>query len=196
MKKVAQTLLTFTMAVLFFTSCNESDNKENKEVNTSESSNNTPMGQASVVDNVSDNDILKIAINSPDHTTLVAAVQAAEIEHVLVNAGPLTVFAPTNAAFDALPEGVVEDLLKPENKQNLANTLTMHTAPGSFDIERLKKEASKGRNIYTASGDYFEVEVVGEDVFIAGAKVIGVVKATNGFVTVIDKVISVEDSKK
>ena len=127
---------------------------------------------------------------------MVAAVQAAEIEHVLVNAGPLTVFAPVNAAFDALPEGVLDDLLKPENKGTLANILTMHTAPGSFDVEKLKKEAKKGRNIYTASGDYFEVTVEGEDVFIAGAKVLGVVNASNGFVTVIDKVISAEDSKK
>ena len=86
-----------------------------------------------------------------------AAVQAAEIEHILVNAGPLTVFAPTNAAFDALPEGTVTNLLKPENKQSLATILTRHAAPGSFDVEALKKEARKGRKIYTATGDYLEV---------------------------------------
>ena len=66
----------------------------------------------------SDPNILNIAIGSPDHTTLVAAVQAAEMENVLVNAGPLTVFAPTNAAFDELPAGTLDELLKPENKQN------------------------------------------------------------------------------
>ena len=76
---------------------------------------NTPLGQAGVVDETSDPNILQVAIGSKDHSTLVAAVQAARIEHVLVNAGPLTVFAPVNSAFDALPEGTVEDLLKPED---------------------------------------------------------------------------------
>ncbi len=83
-----------------------------------------PLGQAFVDDNVSDPNILQVAIGSEPHSTLVAAVQAAQIEHVLVNAGPLTVFAPTNEAFDALPEGTVENLLKPENKGDLANSDT------------------------------------------------------------------------
>ena len=81
-----------------------------------------PMGQASVQDDVSDQNILQVAIGSADHTTLVVAVQAAEIEHILVNNGPLTVFAPTNDAFALLPDGTVEELLKPENKAKLAST--------------------------------------------------------------------------
>ncbi len=149
----------------------------------------TPLGQASVIDEVSDPNILQVAIGSPDHTTLVAAVQAAQIEHVLVNAGPLTVFAPTNAAFDALPEGTVATLLKPENKAMLAEILTRHATPGSYDIEKLKKEARKGRKIYSATGDYFEVVVEGEDVFVAGAKVLASIQTTNGIVNVVDKVI-------
>ena len=151
--------------------------------------NNTPLGQASVVDDVSAKNILQIAIGSKDHTTLVAAVQAAQIEHVLVNNGPLTVFAPTNAAFDALPEGTVESLLKPENKSKLAFILTNHAAPGSFNVEALKKEARKGRKIYTAIGDYLEVVVDGENVTVGGAKVLGVVQASNGVVVVVDKII-------
>ena len=71
-------------------------------------------------------------LGSKDHTTLVAAVQAAGMEDVLTNAGPLTVFAPTNEAFDKLPEGTVEELLKPENKSKLANIITYHAAPGSY----------------------------------------------------------------
>ena len=149
----------------------------------------TPLGQASVVDDVSDPNILQVAIGSKDHSTLVAAVQAASIEHVLVNAGPLTVFSPTNAAFDALPPGTLDDLLKPENKEKLAEILTRHAAPGTYNLKQLRKEAKKGRKIYTATGDYFDVTVEGEDVFVAGAKVLGEVSAVNGYVVVVDKVI-------
>lgn len=156
---------------------------------TSEAVENTPLGQASVVDEDSDPNILQVAIGSKDHTTLVAAVQAAQIEHVLVNAGPLTVFAPTNAAFDALPPGTVEDLVKRENKATLTSILTGHAAPGSFDFDALKKEARKGRKIYMASGAYLTVTVEGEDVFVEGAKVLGTVQTSNGIINVVDKVI-------
>ncbi|MBL4587497.1 MAG: fasciclin domain-containing protein [Flavobacteriales bacterium] len=150
---------------------------------------NTPMGQASVVDEDSDPNILQVAIGSPDHTTLVAAVQAAGIEHILVNAGPLTVFAPTNDAFALLPEGTVETLVKPENKATLTNILTGHAAPGSFNLKGLKKEARKGRKIYMANGTYLEVTVEGDDVFVAGAKVLASIQTVNGIVNVVDKVI-------
>jgi len=150
---------------------------------------NTPLGQASVVDEVSDPNILQVAIGSADHTTLVAAVQAAQIEHVLVNAGPLTVFAPTNDAFAALPAGTVENLLLPENKVTLAGILTGHAAPGSFDLDGLKKEARKGRKIYMANGAYLDVKVEGDDVFVGGAKVLGTIQTSNGIINVVNKVI-------
>jgi len=150
---------------------------------------NTPNGQADVVDNESAKDILKVAISSKDHTTLVAAVQAAHIEHILSNAGPLTVFAPTNAAFDALPEGTVAGLLKPDNIEMLTTILTRHAAPGTFDIPKLKKEARKGRKIYTATGDYLEVTVDGDDVFINGCKIVASIQTTNGVINVINQVI-------
>lgn len=148
-----------------------------------------PQGQASVVDEVSDPNILQVAISSEPHSTLVTAVQAAQIEHVLVNAGPLTVFAPVNDAFDALPAGTVENLLKPENKGDLATILTRHAAPGSYNIDALKREASKGRKLYMATGDYLEVTVDGDNVFISGAKIIASVPASNGIIHVIEKVI-------
>lgn len=148
-----------------------------------------PKGQASVVDDVSAKNILQVAASSEAHTTLVAAVQAAAIEHVLVNAGPLTVFAPTNDAFDALPPGTVEDLLKPENKTQLATILTRHAAPGSFDLEGLKKESRKGRKLYMATGDYLDVEVDGEDVIVGGAKVVATIATSNGIINVVEKVI-------
>ncbi len=148
-----------------------------------------PMGQASVQDDESAKNILQVAISSEAHTTLVAGVQAAGIEHVLVNAGPLTVFAPTNDAFAALPEGVLDHLLKPENKGDLTTIITRHAAPGSYDVEALKKEASKGRKIYMATGDYLEVVVDGDVITVGGAKVIGTIQTSNGVINVVDKVI-------
>lgn len=151
--------------------------------------NNTPLGQASVVDNDSDKNILQVAIGSQDHTTLVAAVQAAQIEHVLVNAGPLTVFAPINSAFDALPAGTVENLLKPENKQQLATILTRHAAPGSYNQESLIKNADRGRKLYMATGDYLEIKVEGEEITVGGAKILATIQTSNGVINVVDKVI-------
>ena len=151
--------------------------------------NSHPKGQASVEDDVSDKNILQVAVGSEAHSTLVAAVEAAQIEHVLVNAGPLTVFAPVNDAFAALPEGTVENLLKPENKGDLATILTRHAAPGSFNLDALKREANKGRKIYMATGDYLEVEVKGDDVWVAGAKVLATIQTSNGIINVVDKVI-------
>jgi uncharacterized surface protein with fasciclin (FAS1) repeats len=147
-------------------------------------------GQAGVEDSDSRPNILNIAIGSPDHTTLVAAVQAAGIEDVLVNAGPLTVFAPTNAAFDKLPAGTVEELVKPENKEKLGMILKMHAAPGTFNEKQLRKEARKGRKIYMADGSYLSVVVDENDaIFVGGAKVLGYVDAGNGVVVVVDSLV-------
>lgn len=182
-------LLFFFTTLLFLYACNSGDSNSSNNSATNNFEGNTPLGQASVQDDESAKNILQVAIGSKDHSTLVAAVQAANIEHVLVNAGPLTVFAPVNAAFDALPEGTVDNLLKPENKAALAEILTRHASPGSFNIASLKKEAKKGRKIYTATGDYLEVKVEGKDVYVAGAKVLASVQTSNGIVNVVDKVI-------
>ena len=183
-------IFRFFVMALLFSACNSGEEGKTSNENSSTSfDQNTPKGQASYSDDISAKNILQVAIGSPDHTTLVAAVQAAEIEHVLVNAGPLTVFAPNNAAFDALPEGTVETLLKPENKDKLAYILTNHTSPGSFNVEALKKEAKKGRKIYTAAGDYLVVVVDGNNVTVGGAKVLGTIQTSNGVINVVDKVI-------
>jgi len=183
-------IFRFFVMALLFSACNSGEEGKTSNENSSTSfDQNTPKGQASYSDDISAKNILQVAIGSPDHTTLVAAVQAAEIEHVLVNAGPLTVFAPNNAAFDALPEGTVETLLKPENKAKLAYILTNHASPGSFNVEALKKEAKKGRKIYTAAGDYLVVVVDGDNVTVGGAKVLGTIQTSNGVINVVDKVI-------
>lgn len=144
-------------------------------------------GQAFVVDEGSDPNVLQVALGSPDHTTLVAAVQAAELENVLVNAGPLTVFAPTNDAFAALPDGTLDELLKPENKQTLANIVTSHAAPGKYLGERLTNESQ----LYQATGHYVDVEVRDGATYVNGAKILATIEASNGVVHVVDKVFLV-----
>ena len=188
MKKIILKLLSAGLMMMVVCACSNTASQDS-ETSTDQAKSSHPQGQASVIDEVSDPNILQIAISSELHSTLVAAVQAAKIEHVLVNAGPLTVFAPSNDAFDALPEGTVESLLKPENQGDLATILTRHAAPGSYDIDALKREASKGRKLYMATGDYLEVTVDGENIFVGGAKIIGTIPASNGIIHVIEKVI-------
>ena len=177
-------LLIAFIFLLFSRSCNIKEKKGFQKLKTEKS-----LGQADVVDETSDPNILQIAIGSKDHTTLVEAVKAAQIENILVNAGPLTVFAPINTAFDALPEGTIEDLLKKENISTLTTILTRHAAPGSFDIPKLKKEAKKGRKIYMATGDYLEITIKEEDVYINGCKILSSIHTSNGVINVINKVI-------
>ena len=172
----------FLMSALLIFSCQQGNQQS---ASGEDFTQNTPKGQASVVDEESDPNILQLAAKTKDLSTLVAAVQAAEIEHVLVNAGPLTVFAPVNSAFEALPPGTVEELLKPENKAKLAYILTNHAAPGTFKGRLLKD----GRNIYMASGEYVKVRREGNDIYIGDAKIIATVDASNGVVHLVDKVI-------
>jgi uncharacterized surface protein with fasciclin (FAS1) repeats len=141
-------------------------------------------GQAFIQDASADPNILQIAFGSEDHTTLSAAIRAAELENVLVNAGPLTVFAPTNDAFAALPEGTLDELLKPENKQVLANIVTSHAAPGKFTVAQL----TDGMQLYQATGHYIPVEVRDGATYVNGARILATVNATNGIVHVVDQV--------
>jgi uncharacterized surface protein with fasciclin (FAS1) repeats len=143
-------------------------------------------GQSAVADDVSQKDIVKVAVGSPAHTTLVAAVKAAELVDVLSNAGPFTVFAPTNEAFDKLPKGTVEDLLKPENKDKLADILQYHVLIGGYPEERF----SDGSTIGTASGGSVKISVRDGKVMINdSATIIGTVDASNGLVHVVDAVL-------
>ena len=109
---------------------------------------------------------------------------AAELENVLVNAGPLTVFAPTDEAFAALPEGTLDELLKPENKSALARIVTSHAAPGKFTVEMLQNEAQ----LYQATGHYVDIEIRDGQTYVAGARILASVEASNGIVHVVDQV--------
>lgn len=142
-------------------------------------------GQEGINDGESTPNILQVALGSADHTTLVAACKAAEQTTALANNGPLTVFAPVNAAFDALPEGTVETLLKPENKMTLTSIIQFHAAPGSYDVDDLKD----GQSLFVASGHNIKVEVRDDGTYVHGAKILGTVKAANGSVHVVDAVL-------
>jgi uncharacterized surface protein with fasciclin (FAS1) repeats len=186
--KITQVFKFMFVALAFaaFTGFNEPAGEETSSPQTAtESTSESQKGQAFIEDGSSTPNVLQIAIGSPDHTTLVAAVQAAGLENVLVNAGPLMVFAPTNAAFAALPEGTVENLLKPENKEQLASILKHHVTAGNYDKEFLKNFKKLGQ----ADDTNTDVEVKGDDVYIGGAKILASVKGGNGIVHVVDKVI-------
>ena len=178
---------SYIVFLLIAFSCNNNGNKNS--AHTDEAVNNTPLGQASVVDEISDPNILQVAIGSEDHSLLVAAVQAAKIEHILVNAGPLTVFAPVNNAFESLPEGVLDNLLKPENINDLLSILLRHSAPGTYSIQKLKNEIKKGRKLYMANGDYLDLSIQNENVYINDSKIIQSIITSNGVINVVDKVI-------
>lgn len=143
-------------------------------------------GQSAVSDELSQKDVVKVAVGSPDHTTLVAAVKAAELVDVLSNAGPFTVFAPTNAAFDKLPKGTVETLLKPENKDKLADILQYHVAVGGYKEEML----TDGKVLGMANGGSVKVSVKnGKITLNDSATLVGTVQASNGIVHVVDGVL-------
>jgi uncharacterized surface protein with fasciclin (FAS1) repeats len=117
--------------------------------------------------------IVANAMNSADHTTLVAAVKAAGLVDTLNSAGPFTVFAPTNAAFDQLPAGTVDMLLKPENKAALAKVLTYHVVSGKYDSKALAKLIKKGHGkawLKTVSGDNLTAMMDGGNIVLRDEK--------------------------
>lgn len=144
-------------------------------------------------------DIIDNAVNSKDHTTLVAAVKAAGLVDTLKGPGPFTVFAPTNAAFDALPAGTVDTLLKPENKADLTQVLTYHVVPGKLDAAWLmaKAKARGGKAMLkTVQGENLTVMAAANDgVTVTDSKGGGArvttadVMQSNGVIHVVDKVL-------
>ncbi len=172
-------------SVLLAASCNKAEDTDSQNTEVAPSGNKNDLGEAGVQDDVSEKNILQIALGSPDHTTLVKLVQTANMEHVLTNAGPLTVFAPTNEAFAQLPEGTIETLMKPESKATLTNIIEYHAAPGSYGPDDIAGVMGIGQ----ANMQKVNVEEKDGQVYVNGAKVIASVKASNGWVHVIDKVL-------
>lgn len=142
-------------------------------------------GQSAVKDDESAKDIVKVAAGSADHSTLVAAIQAASLVDALSNAGPFTVFAPTNAAFNNLPAGTVDNLLKPENKEQLRNILFYHVTPGVYLADALRD----GQKLGMVNSQGAVVSVKDGKVQINGINVVGSVRASNGIIHVVDAVM-------
>lgn len=154
------------------------------------------FGTASV--SAQDKTIVDIAVGSPDHTTLVAAVKAADLVGTLSGTGPFTVFAPVNAAFDKLPAGTVATLLKPENKSMLAGILTYHVVAGNLDSKAVAKAIKKGKGkveLTTVAGGKLWAMMDGKNVVLkdekGGMSTITAVdlKGSNGVIHVIDTVV-------
>ncbi len=164
-------------------SCNNS--KENAQVTTSENSVDSSVGQSGVKDDVSNPNIVQVAMGSKDHSTLVAAVKAAGLVDALSNAGPFTVFAPTNAAFDKLPAGTVEGLLKPDKKEDLENILGYHTYVGVLKTEYMQNN----QEFDMVYGGKVKITKEGSKTFVNGSEIVASIPTSNGIIHIIGDVL-------
>lgn len=175
--------LAFAISLFNFYSC--SPVAEQQQASSDNQEQVIGGGQSAVQDEMSQPDVVKIAVGSKDHTTLVTALKTAEYVDVLANAGPFTVFAPTNDAFNKLPAGTVEGLLKPEAKKDLRNILEYHVFVGVIKTENMKD----GQTLNQANLDNVTIGVKDGVYTVNGAKILASVPASNGIVHVIDAVL-------
>lgn len=181
MKKSIQSLLLATLLVAF--GCKNTT--ESAPEATTENTETKAAGQEGVVDDTSARNIVQTAIGSKDHTTLVAAVKAADLVTALSNAGPFTVFAPTNAAFDKLPAGTVEGLLEPEKKGDLQNILGYHTYVGTLKTEYMQD----GQEYDMVFGGKVKITKKGDKTFVNGSEIVASIPTSNGIIHVIGDVL-------
>lgn len=173
------------MAGLALASCNQQP-AENTAANTQVEEAGVPSaGQSAVADNESQKNVVQTAVGSPDHTTLVTAVKTAGLVDVLSNAGPFTVFAPTNAAFEKLPKGTVEALLKEDKREDLSNILKYHVYVGSLNAESFED----GQTLGQVNGGRVTMGVKDGKVTVNGANILASIPTSNGVVHVIDQVL-------
>lgn len=177
-------LSLFAVSVLFISSCNSGPETASDNATSTETSGQT-VGQSGVQDDVSNPNIVQVAVGSKDHSTLVAALKAAGLVDALSNAGPFTVFAPTNAAFDKLPAGTVEGLLKPEKKGDLENILGYHTYVGVIDGILLQD----GSEYDMVFGGKVKISKDGEKTLVNGSEILATIKTSNGVIHVIGDVL-------
>ncbi len=180
-------LLSIVALLAILYGCGNAENSSSSEEEDTQMENT--MEEETMGDDMSGeeemSDIIVLASETESLSTLVSAVKAAELVETLQGEGPFTVFAPTNAAFEALDEGVLEDLLKPENKEKLAAILTYHVVAG----EVMSTDLSDGMEAETVNGQTITISTT-EGVKINDANVTAAdVKASNGVVHIIDKVI-------
>lgn len=179
MKKIFCILCT---ALILLAGCKQ------KTANEAPATNETPVaaGQEQVKDDESAKDVVKIAVGSKDHTTLVAALKQADLVTSLSNAGPFTVFAPTNDAFNRLPAGTVDGLMKEDKKADLQNILQYHVAVAVYKTENLKD----GQVIGMANGDNITLGAKDGKITVNGqVNIVASIPATNGIIHIIDGVL-------
>ena len=181
MKKII--LSAFVITGMLFSGCNSGGEAQTTSSGGTESE--STVGQSGVVDDVSNPNIVQVAVGSKDHTTLVTAVKAASLVDALSNAGPFTVFAPTNAAFDKLPAGTVEGLLKPEKKDDLTNILGYHTYVGVISGVLLQD----GAEYDMVFGGKVKITTQGDKTFVNGSEILATIKTSNGVIHVINDVL-------
>jgi len=169
-------------AIVLLTACNTTTN----ETQMAAADATAISGQSAVQDDVSQKDVVKVAASSKDHTTLVAAVKQAGLVDALSNAGPFTVFAPTNAAFDKLPKGTVESLMKDGKKADLENILQYHVYVGILKADMMQD----GQTFNEVNGDNITISKKDGKVTVNGnAHIIASIPASNGIIHVIDEVL-------
>ncbi len=178
--------IIFSSCVLLFALACNSNEKETSAVSTTSASNEPVAGQSAVQDDMSAKNVVQVAIGSKDHSTLVTAIKAAELVDALSNAGPFTVFAPTNAAFDKLPAGTVEGLLKSEKKDDLIDILQYHVSVGVYKTEAMQD----GQILGQVNGGNITISKKDGKIFVNGtAEIIASIPASNGIINVIDGVL-------
>ncbi len=166
--------------------CNDTADKTTAATDNTAITTSAGGGQENVQDDASAKDVVKVAISSKDHTTLVAALKQAELVTALSNAGPFTVFAPTNAAFNKLPAGTVDGLMKPEKKEDLQNILQYHVSLATMKAETFKD----GQVLGMVNGDNVTINIKDGKVMLNNsATIIASIPASNGIIHVIDGVL-------
>ena len=175
-------LLTIAVLLLLCYSCNQPATETETETKDEQT---VSGGQENVNDDVSEKDVVKVAIASKDHKTLVAALKQADLVTSLSNAGPFTVFAPTDDAFSKLPAGTVDELMKDESKEKLQNILQYHVTLSAMKIESFKD----GQTLGMVDGSNATIHIKDGKTLINDAVIIASVPASNGVIHVIDKVL-------
>lgn len=180
-----KTISFLAIASLFFLGSCKDTNEATQEPTTTESNVDLSVGQEGVQDESSNPNIVQVASGSKDHSTLVAALKAAGLVTSLSNAGPFTVFAPTNAAFDKLPAGTVDDLLKPEKKGDLENILGYHTYVGVLKTDYMQD----GQNFDMVYGGKVKITKKDDKTYVNGSEILTSIETSNGIIHVIGDVL-------
>lgn len=180
MKKI---FLSLSVVVLLLAACN---NAETETTTSSDENTTVAAGQSAVQDDESAKDVVKVAAGSKDHSTLVAAVKQAELVDALSNAGPFTVFAPTNAAFEKVPKATLDNLMKDENKAQLQDILQYHVYVGNLGANLIQD----GQTLNQVNGANITISKQGDQIKVNNtANVIASIPASNGVIHVIDAVL-------